>query len=143
MGASFLVLEPVTKGLTTLEWDHKAGIIMVVQTVQQLRNFDEKFYKPEGKMEQPKIFTATGEGAAGGANHKWEHFQLSQHSVNRSHLKGRVMLVRIKDMPHHKQVNVKILSMATSVAATSETKALMREPRARLCGQWQSVTSRR
>ena len=25
MGASFLVLEPVTKGLITLEWDHKAG----------------------------------------------------------------------------------------------------------------------
>ena len=126
MGASFLVLEPVTKGLITLEWDHKAGLIMVVQTMQQLRNFDEKL-KPEAKMGQPEIFTATGEGAAGGANHKWEHLQLSQHSVNKSHLKGRVELVQKQGTPQHKQVNVKILSMATSVAATSETKALITE----------------
>ena len=94
-------------------------IIIVVQSLQQLRAFD--MTREQQEEEPAEIFTVTGGNAAGQTNHLWLHSQLKQDKVNISTLKATVrMAVKTEGT---QRVKMKILTATNSVRAASEAKA--------------------
>ena len=123
MNASFLAVEPVTFTMRSgkLGWDYQQGVIMIVQSVLQLRNFDKQ-QEQLGKG-QPAVFTANKEGAAGNTSYEWKDAQMRQESIAIQSLKGRVPLVRKKNEPEFQMVKITILSEARGVRAILEDRA--------------------
>ena len=122
MGISCIAVEPVTIVLDKLTWDVKSGIIIVVQSLQQLRAFD---MKREQREEEPaEIFTVTGGNAAGKTNHPWLHAQLKQDKVDISALKAQVRMAAKTEGTQ--RVRMKILAAPNSVRVASEAKAAIK-----------------
>ena len=131
MEVSCLVAEPITVMLDRLTWDVKSGIIIIVQSLQQLCagcNYAAtpqslvqwSNMKRERREEEPAaIFTVTGGNAAGRTNHLWAHAQLRQDAVNMSALKAPMRMVK----EEAQRVKMKILPATGSMRAASEVKA--------------------
>ena len=132
MEVSCLVAEPITVMLDRLTWDVKSGIIIIVQSLQQLCaccNYAAtpqslvkwSNMKRERREEEPAaIFTVTGGNAAGQTNHLWAHAQLRQDTVNMSALKAPMRMVKAEEA---QRVRMKILPATNSMRAASEVKA--------------------
>ena len=132
MEVSCLVAEPITVILDRLTWDVKSGIIIIVQSLQQLCaccNYAAtpqslvkwSNMKRERREEEPAaIFTVTGGNAAGQTNHLWAHAQLRQDTVNMSALKAPMRMVKAEEA---QRVRMKILPATNSMRAASEVKA--------------------
>ena len=122
MKISCLVAEPVTVVFDRLTWDVKNGIIIIVQSLQQLRALDTT--QEQREKEPATIFTVTGGNAAGQTNHLWLHARLKQDKVNMSALKAPVRMAARAEGTQ--RVKMRILAATNNVRAASEAKAAIR-----------------
>ena len=110
---SVLAEEFITSGADRSEWDHEKGIVVILQTPQQL---------------QRQVFPLAPGARSDG--HGWEHVQLGLEHTNLRGVQLKIPLLQkpgVSSKGGSFSVRANIVSMATSISAATETRARMRE----------------